>query len=470
MKHKIISSLLAISCILPNTVMAVENIEQNEIETTESEEVEILEPEYEILGGSVTLNFDVAGGVEVDSMSLPVASTPRDYELPVPKKAGHVFDGWYTKDGSLIEGKNVFEAFEIVKNGQSATVKAKWIKQEPVNSTSSISIEEIPDSEEYYELVTKYEDFADGSRIVYNTKTKKIEDYTIDEFTTITYINTDGSQSQEGIGTYYGYSDYQRDHAQNIFSVTAVDVNNNPVQGIQIQFKTDEEEITLTTDENGHIEHKFNRLLKYESELVSIPEGYILKYMPEKLGLGMMYSVNYTEKYVFDTEVPVETEETTSSEEVTGNEETTTESEVTDEVNEETMQEATEEKKTESPVQVNSGKKKTKTENKTEETITETRTEIVSTGSEVPVEIAGVIVADRNIEPDHSPSMSIDTDVDIVLYNVPEVVDTESEDSNVSVIETGTPQTGDETSASWFALFALSPIGMYFASRKKKND
>lgn len=283
MKKKIVGSFLAVSCILPISVMASDiQIEQEEI-----------------VGGSVILNFNSNGGTECTSLTLPVASTPITYELPIPMKAGHIFKGWFTKDDIEVTGENPFNAFSSVVSGESATLMAKWEKQEAITKTSSFSIEEIENSEEYYELIQSTENFADGSKIVVNTKTRKIENYIIEENITYTYYNQDGSTTGEAMSTYHGYEEYKRAHAINDLSVTVLDVNGNPVEGLEINFKTTEEDINLKSDKDGKIVHTF-KPGTYESTVITVPNGYALNQPVEKLGLGKMYSISYIENYVLD--------------------------------------------------------------------------------------------------------------------------------------------------------------------------
>lgn len=287
MKKKILGTILAVSCILPATVLATD------IEIVEQED------EITIVGGSVTLNFNSNGGTECSSMTLPVASTPTTYELPIPMKAGHTFKGWFTEDGKQITGENPFDAFDIVVADKTATVKAKWEKQEVLTVTSSITREEIENSEEYYDIVHRTENFADGSKIVINTKTRKIEEYVIEEMTTYIYYNQDGSTTQEAYATYNGYSEYQKATAKNDLTVNVVDVNGKPVEGFEINFKTTEEDINLKTDKDGKIVHLF-KPGTYESKVVTIPSGYALNQQVEKLGYGKIYSISYVENYVLD--------------------------------------------------------------------------------------------------------------------------------------------------------------------------
>lgn len=287
MKNKILGTILVVSCILPATVLATD------IEIVEQED------EITIVGGSVTLNFDSNGGTECASMTLPVASTPTTYELPIPMKAGHIFKGWFTEDGKQIIGENPFNAFDIVIADKKATVKAKWEKQEVLTVTSSITREEIENSEEYYDIVHRTENFADGSKIVINIKTRKIEEYIIEEMTTYIYYNQDGSTTQEAYATYNGYGEYQKATAKNDLTVNVVDVNGKPVEGFEINFKTTEEDINLKTDKNGKIVHLF-KPGTYESKVVTVPSSYALNQQVEKLGYGKMYSISYIENYVLD--------------------------------------------------------------------------------------------------------------------------------------------------------------------------
>lgn len=287
MKNKILGTILVVSCILPATVLATD------IEIVEQED------EITIVGGSVTLNFDSNGGTECASMTLPVASTPTTYELPIPMKAGHIFKGWFTEDGKQIIGENPFDAFDIVIADKKATVKAKWEKQEVLTVTSSITREEIENSEEYYDIVHRTENFADGSKIVINIKTRKIEEYIIEEMTTYIYYNQDGSTTQEAYATYNGYGEYQKATAKNDLTVNVVDVNGKPVEGFEINFKTTEEDINLKTDKNGKIVHLF-KPGTYESKVVTVPSSYALNQQVEKLGYGKMYSISYIENYVLD--------------------------------------------------------------------------------------------------------------------------------------------------------------------------
>ncbi len=287
MKKKIIGSILAINCILPISVIA-SNIEIEQGDTI-------------VVGGSVTLNFNSNGGTDCESLILPVGSTPATYELPIPMKAGHIFKGWFTKNETQITKDNPFDAFASVVSGETATVTAKWEKQDVLTKTSSISREKIKDSDEYYEIVQITENFSDNSKIITNIKTKKIEDYIIEEQTTYTYYNADGSTTQEAFAIYNGYGEYEKATAKNDLTVTVVDVNGKPIEGFEINFKTTEEDINLKTDKDGKIVHTF-KPGTYESKVVTIPKGYKLNQPVEKLGFGKMYSISYTEKYVLDIE------------------------------------------------------------------------------------------------------------------------------------------------------------------------
>lgn len=293
MKKKFISSLLC-SMFITNSLSVYA--------TDTNLESEIITEENNITNNEniCILNFDSNGGTECSNIQLEFETNTKNDELPIPLKAGHKFLGWFTKDNVEITKTNIYDAFETIISGTTATVYAKWEKQNPINISSSISKEPIENSEDYYELVSSVENFLDGSKITTETKTKKIEDYIIESYSTITYHNIDGTTTYEGIGTYYGYSNYQKDKAKNSFEVTVTDNKGNPIKGVVINFKTNEENIDFITDENGKISHKFNKSLKYTSSIVSIPNGYKLNQEPSKLFLGCMYSVIYTESYILD--------------------------------------------------------------------------------------------------------------------------------------------------------------------------
>ena len=115
-------------------------------------------------GGSMTLHFDSKEGTECEDISIEVGTPPIAYELPTPIKIGYNFLGWYTKDDVLITGENTYNAFDSIKAMEESTVYAKWEKQNPINASSSISIEKIENSEEYYENIQAVYNYADGSK------------------------------------------------------------------------------------------------------------------------------------------------------------------------------------------------------------------------------------------------------------------------------------------------------------------
>lgn len=301
---KLIGSILVASCILPATVIA--------------SDITVEQEDTIIVGGSVTLNFNSMAGTECTSIKLPIGATPSVYTLPVPMKAGHIFKGWFTDENLEITENNPFDAFSTVVSGEMATVKAKWEKQDAVTVTSSITTEEIEDSKYYYDIIQKTENFSDGSKIITNTKTKKIEGFVIEEQTTITYYNQDGSTTQESSVLFKGDDEYKRAKAKNDLTITVVDTKGNPVADVEINFKTTEEDTNLKTDENGKIVHYF-KPGTYETKIIKLPDGYASNIPVEKLGLGKMYSISYIENYVLDIvdiiEPPKQEESDTKKEE-----------------------------------------------------------------------------------------------------------------------------------------------------------
>ena len=418
----------------------------------------IEQKDTEIVGGSVTLNFDSKCGTECESMVLPVASTPTTYELPTPMKAGHTFLGWFTDDGTEIKGENVFSAFANVVNGESATVKAHWEKQEPATMTSSVYSEDIEDSEYYYDIVQTVENFADGSKIVIDIKTKKIEGFITEEQTTTTYYNQDGSTTMESMVLLKGDDEYQRAKAKNDLMITVVDTEGNPVEGFEVNFKTNEEDINLKTDKDGKIIRYFKG--SYETKVISIPDGYASNKPVEKLGLGKMYSVSYFENYVLDIvdigEPPIKDKEDADNGEPPVKEENKTE------IEEPSVPQAppTGEDKEEIPADNNP------TENKPEEDADKDKEENPSQSTTDKKEDTTIVVPTENPQ---KPSVPENKNTDNVSENNSNnTVETKQNKDVENKEEIKSPQTGDD-SFSFLWMFPKSIIGMFLFRKKVKK-
>lgn len=277
MKAKLISALLYTGCILPSFAADIDTVYED----------------VSITAGTVTLNFDPDGGTECTPLTLIISETPASCTLPTPFKAGHKFLGWHC-GGILITGENPYDAFETISLGQVATLKAEWEKLDAETSTSSIV------KDEYYETIHRRDSFSDGSQIETVTKTKKIEDYAIEENIIIKCFHQDGSVSAETQYSHNGYDSYFKTHAKNAFNASVIDKDGKPVSGAVINFKTDTEDINLTADSNGKVSHIFNSGQEYKSSIASIPYGYALYDDPEKQISKHDGYASYTEKYTLD--------------------------------------------------------------------------------------------------------------------------------------------------------------------------
>lgn len=91
-----------------------------------------------------TLNFDTNGGDKIDDKILESSSTVYP-DLPIPKRNGYTFDGWYAdkdlntkiasleKDYQNIDFKKKYDSHSC-SDDSSATLYAKWIKNEVVEN------------------------------------------------------------------------------------------------------------------------------------------------------------------------------------------------------------------------------------------------------------------------------------------------------------------------------------------------
>lgn len=84
--------------------------------------------------GTATVHFNSNGGSSVADKVFCTACAPIQYDLPVPKRAGYTFDGWYA-DSNLTNkvtgGKNTINGVNwtaIDCNRKETTIYAKWVK------------------------------------------------------------------------------------------------------------------------------------------------------------------------------------------------------------------------------------------------------------------------------------------------------------------------------------------------------
>ena len=121
MKNSIKKITFLLIAIMVVVTMFATSVKAEELEEMEIEVID----EMDIIGGSATLLFDDGNGGTYEPLCITVGTPPQEYELPVPEREGYAFFGWYYGDIE-ITGENVYDAFPVLKSGETSTVYARW--------------------------------------------------------------------------------------------------------------------------------------------------------------------------------------------------------------------------------------------------------------------------------------------------------------------------------------------------------
>ena len=124
--------------------------------------VKIDEDEFErLLNNMFTVSFDAEGGtVAMDSMQAYSETSLGN--LPIPSMSGHIFEGWFTKDGTEVTEKTTFNVAKDI------TLYAKWT--ELTLNKSSLTLNTVGTSKTY-QLTSSYKN---GDDVVWKSSDSSI--------------------------------------------------------------------------------------------------------------------------------------------------------------------------------------------------------------------------------------------------------------------------------------------------------
>jgi len=131
------------------------NFESGKIVTIDEDEFERL------LNNMFTVSFDANGG-SVDKKSMQAYSETSLGTLPTPSMSGHVFEGWFTKDGTEVTEKTTFNVAKDI------TLYAKWTELTLNKSTLTLNT---VGASKTYQLTSSYKN---GDDVVWKSSDSSI--------------------------------------------------------------------------------------------------------------------------------------------------------------------------------------------------------------------------------------------------------------------------------------------------------
>ena len=82
-------------------------------------------------GETIEISFETNGGENIDNIIYSYGINSLTNKLPIPKKDGYLFDGWYLENTYDTEVKSV--PFPEFSNNEVITLYAKWDNQDTSN-------------------------------------------------------------------------------------------------------------------------------------------------------------------------------------------------------------------------------------------------------------------------------------------------------------------------------------------------